>query len=225
MRNVHFRMPHITQRLLFTLIWLMLFLIGMNVVQASSGTVVKVDPYASYANVGEAFTTNVTIVDVQNLYGVDVTLYWNASVLQVVNVDLRLGVESHPDGVLHESPSSPYIFVVEDNVTQDQGMYRLAATSMAPAPSFNGTGNIVRITFNVTSPGNCSLHLETKLWDRPPQGQVSLPIAHTTIDGSFNVISEFSHVIILLLFMFVSFFAIVYSKKAFGRPRLRLFDS
>ncbi len=201
------------------LIWLIVFLIEMNVVQAFPETVVKVDPYASYANVGETCTINITIVDVQNLYGIDVTFYWNASVLQVVSVDLRLGVKSHPDGVLHESPSP--IFIMENNVTQDQGMYRLAATSVAPAPSFNGSGNIVRITFNVTNLGDSVLDLETQLWDRPPPDQGSSPIAHITIDGSLSVISEFLDGIILLLFLLVSFFAIAYSKKALGKPRFK----
>jgi len=184
------------------------FLIQVAVVQAAPETIVKVEPYPSYANVGETSAINLTVADVQNLYGVEVTLYWNASILQVVSVDLRLGVESHPDGVLHES-----IFIAENKVTQEQGKYRLAATSVAPAPSFNGTGNIVRVTFTVTSPGNCTLDLETELWDYPAPNQGSMPIEHTTIDGFFGVIPEFPKTIILPLFMFLTIFVVVLRKK------------
>jgi len=184
------------------------FLIQMAVVEATPETVVKVEPCASSANVGENFTINITVLDVQNLYGLEVNLYWNASILQLVNVDIRLGVESHPDGVLHES-----FF----NITQEgEGKYVLAATSISPAPSFNGGGNIVRFTFNVTNSGNSKLDLETQLYDYPPpdrEPRVSLPIEHTTIDGFFEIIPEFPNIIILLLFMVLTIFAITFSKK------------
>jgi len=192
-------------------ILLMLFLIQMAVVQAASETVVKVEPHSSSASVGETFTINITVLDVQNLYGLEVALYWNASVLRVVSIDLRLGVESHSDGVLHESPSA--IFVAENNVTQEQGKYRLAATSTAPAPSFNGSGNMVRITFNLTNSGSSKLDLETQLWDYPPPNQPSSPIEHVTIDGFFGVIPEFPNIIILFIFMVIAIFVIIFSKK------------
>jgi len=204
-------MRPIKPHLFLASILLMLLLIQVAVVQAAPETVVKVEPPSSYANIDETFTINLTVADVQNLYGIDVTLYWNSSILQVVSVDLRLGVESHPDGVLHESPSPPYI--QENNVIQEQGTYRLAATSMAPSPSFNGTGNIVRITFVVISPGNCTLDLETELWDYPPPNQGSMPIEHTTIDGFFGLISEFPNVLILPLFIILTTFAVVFCKK------------
>ena len=70
-------MRHIKPHLFFALILLMPFLIQLGVVQAAPETVVKVEPSSSYANVGETFTINITVVDVQNLYGVEVTLYWN----------------------------------------------------------------------------------------------------------------------------------------------------
>ena len=144
--------------------------------------------------------------------------------LQVLGVvDLRLGVESHPDGVLYESPSPLYI--QENNVIQEQGTYRLAATSMAPAPSFNGTGNIVRITFTVTSPGNCILDLEATLWDYPPPNQGSMPIEHTTIDGFYGVIPEFPNILILPLLMVLTIFVVVLGKKIAKKPGSRQSDS
>jgi hypothetical protein len=151
---------------------------------------------------------------------VEVTLYWNASILQVVNVDLRLGVESHPDGILYES-----IFIAENNTIQEQGTYRLAATSMAPAPSFNGAGNIVRITFVVTSPGDCNLDLETELWDCPPPNQVSMPIEHTTIDGFFVVLPEFPNILILPLLIIFTIFVVILHKKITRKPGSRQTDS
>jgi len=230
-------MRHIKPHLFLASILLMPFLIQVAAVKATPETVVKVEPYSNYATLGETFTINITVVDVQNLYGVDVTLYWNASILQAVSVDLRLGVESYPDGVLHESPSTPYIFIAENNVTQEQGKYRLAATSMAPAPSFNGAGNIVIINFTATDPGNCTIDLETELWDYPPPNQGSTPIEHTTIDG-LCVISESSKTtnlplfiiliifaVVLPLFIILTIFTVALRKKISRKRSSQLFDS
>ena len=213
-------MRHIKSHLFLVSILLMPFLIQVAFVKAAPETVVKVEPYSSYANLGETFTINITVADVQNLYGVDITLYWNSSILQVVSVDLRLGVESHPDGVLHES-----LYIVENKVTQEQGKYSLGAASIAPAPSFNGTGNIVRITFSATSTGNCKLDLETELWDCPPPNQGSMPIEHTTIDGFFELIPEFPSILILPFFIILTIFAAAFRKKISRKLGSRLFDS
>ncbi|NIP67076.1 hypothetical protein GWN63_06060, partial [Candidatus Bathyarchaeota archaeon] len=87
-------------------------------------TVVQIEPYVTTEEVAESFTINVTLSDVQNLYGVKVIIRWNSDILQVVNVDVRLGVESHSDGVLHED-----IFVVKNESRNDIGKYRLEAAS------------------------------------------------------------------------------------------------
>jgi len=221
MRHTSFTVLQIVA-LLSTLVFFMVFSVQRTTfVQASPGTVVKVEPSTSYSDIGETFTINITVADVQNLYGIEVILYWNASVLHAMSVDTRLGVESHPDGVLHEPPS---IFVAENNVTQKQGKYVLTATSVAPAPSFSGSGNIVRITFNVTSFADSELNLETKLYDYPPPDReppISLPIEHITIDGSFRIIPEFPNLSFLLLLMAISLCAIILLKRRQQRRRLK----
>ena len=54
-------------------------------------TAVEVEPHTSFAWVGETFNVNLTIINVQNLYGLEVTLSWNSSVLKLVHIDLRVG--------------------------------------------------------------------------------------------------------------------------------------
>lgn len=208
--------------LILVLILLIPFPIKVLSVHAAPETVVKVDPTMSFANVSEVFTINIVILDVQNLYGVEVTLYWNASIVEVANVDLRLGVESHPDGILHEP-----IYVAENSTIREQGKYCLAATSVYPAPSFNGSGNIVRITFNATSYGNSQLNLESELYDYPPpdrEPRISLPIEHTTIDGSFAVVPEYPVITILFLFM-TSTLLIAISSRFFRKLHRRQYNS
>ena len=180
-----FAIRSVRKILLWITCLLVLIITQITVARATPETTVKVEPYASTAQVGESFTINITLTDVQNLYGVEVNLYWNASILTMMGADIRLGVESHPDGVLHEP-----IFIAKNETIQELGKYLLAGTSTDPAAPFNGNGNIVRITFNVTNVGGCKLDLETELADWPPPDRdprISWPIEHITIDGFFDL--------------------------------------
>src|SRR3972149_5331729 len=143
----------------------------------TSGTTASVIPPSNVTRLGQVVTVFITLAGVQTLYGVDATLQGNTSALQVINVDLRLGVEIHSDGVLHgnnladENSVLPGdILVQENDASQELGQYRLAATSVAPAASFSGSGNIAMISFNVTSLGHSQLNLATELADYNPTG-------------------------------------------------------
>jgi len=169
-------------------LWIAFFLLftftESFVVNTTPEVTMMVEPYASFAHVGETFTVNVTIINVQNLYGVEVTLSWNASVLQIVRANVRLGVESYPNGVLHQP-----VFIAKNETNQAEGKYVLACMSESPAASFNGSGNIAIITFKVSSAGYSKLDLETKLADWPPperDPRISWPIAHNTVDAFFG---------------------------------------
>jgi len=189
MSNIKGKFLKIAVKVLFWILLLsMPFPFQTAMVEASNETVVKVEPHVSFARVGEQFTINITVVNVQNLYGVEVNLYWNASILEMVNADVRLGVEDHPDGVLYNPVS-----IVQNQTFQQQGKYVVAGLSAAEPPlppSFNGSGNIVRVTFNVTGVGRCELSLEAKLASNiiPPGSTTVAPITHTTINGFFGPI-------------------------------------
>ena len=177
---------HTVGKHLFCFTFLLMFIVTpITFTGATQGTTIKVNPYASTAQIGELIAVNITLTDVENLYGVEVSLHWDASILHVVSVDVRLGLESHSDGVLHEP-----VFVAKNETIQEEGKYFLAGTSTAPAPPFNGNGNIVRITFNVTNVGDSRLDLETKLSDWPPpdrEPRISWPIEHTINNGFFDM--------------------------------------
>jgi len=180
-----------------------------------SNTEVAINPVTTNAFLGETITINITISNVQNLYGLDVTLFWNPSALTIQNVNLRLGVESHLDGVLHEVPSGD-IFIQENTIDQENGEYRLVATSVAPATSFSGTGNIAVITFNITNTGNSELVLITELADYNPSG--SNLIDHTDVNGSVNsVIPEFPSIITISLMLILVTIGALLSKKLLGK--------
>ena len=189
---------------------------------ASPETVVKIEPNVSFVEANETFVINVTVSDVRNLWAVEVILRWNPSRLEAENIDLRVGVESCPDGVLHERPPQPplpSLYIVENNLDQEKGQYSLAATSIEPASSFNGSGNIVRITFHVLDGEDCQLDLETKLYDYPPPDRdprVSLAIDHIAVDGFVDIIPEFPSSIMLVFFVVFTVLIVILSKR-FGK--------
>ena len=179
----------------------------------AQGTVVEVLPSAISADVGQSFAINIAVVDVQNLYAVDVIVNWNSSVLQPVNVDVPLA-PADKDGVLYNS--SPANVFIQTNSTYPDS-YEISATSVGPAPSFNGTGNIVRITFNVTGSGDSSIDItESQLWDdaivREPH--ISMPIEHSAVGGQFSTtVAEIPNSVVLLAFAGLTASALVISKK------------
>ena len=192
--------------------------------QVSGKTVAKAEPSTNTSRVGETFTVSITIADVENLYGLDVSLRWNASVIEALGTDARLGVESHPGGVLHEISPNADIYLAQDNLTQAE--YNLVATSVNPAPPFSGNGTIVNITFKAISLGQSSLDLETELADYPQPGEPSNLIQHTDIGGSIAVVAsetpsetpDSGWLIpiaggLIVLFLVLAAFALVYFKR------------
>jgi len=170
--------------LFVSLLFMVLFLNHVIPVESAQQTSVQVEPSANFALVGKTFSINVTVSNVQNLYGLEATVYWNASILNLVTVDVRLG---RADGILYNSTAYP-LLKLQNETFQQQGKYVLAESSQAPAPSFNGSGNVVRLTFNVSRVGSCELSLEAKLASNIITDTGAAPIAHTTINGFFGPI-------------------------------------
>jgi hypothetical protein len=173
----------------------------------ASNTTVAVVPSSNITHIGAIVTVNITISNVQNLYGVDVTLDWNASALQILTATPQLGIESHPGGVLHGDA-----FIEEDNQTQAIGEYHLVATSQNPAIGFYGSGTIAVVSFNVTGIGHSTLSLSSQLADYNPSG--SSFIQHSEVNATVDsAIPEYPSLIILvLLILFASAVTIVYRK-------------
>lgn len=164
---------------LFLVLTLTFMLYSIKGTNAAVQTITKVDPYQTVAQRGQQFTVNITVVNVQNLFGLDVKLFWNQSILTLLNIDNMLGVQSNPGGVLYSPLSS-------SNTTKP-GEYSLIGYSIGQStPSFNGTGVMVRLTFNVTGVGSSELALQTTLTDKPPIGGVSQPISHLTQSGYYS---------------------------------------
>jgi len=190
----------------------LLVICTVNVAFAQS-TVVKAVASSSQPLIGDTLTVNITVSNVQNLFGVDVTLSWDKNVLSIINATSLLGVESYPEGVLHETVDDP-LMVVKDLVSQEAGQYTIAATSTGSASAFNGDGEIVTLTFNVTGTGATELSVTSKLSDKPAAGQTSNLIEHTdTADAVDAVVPEFSSIAIVGLLLVTATTTLILSKK------------
>jgi hypothetical protein len=206
--------------LMFVYALLVIYLI-QDVNAQSAGPVVSVVPAQSNVRVGETLTVNITISNVENLYGIDVTFNWNRSTLQLQSATFNLGVEYHSNGVLHEASGSP-IIVAEGNASQETGEYHIVATSQGTADSFNGSGTIATITFNVTGTEHSKLSLTSELADHPMPGETTSEfIAHNDVGGSVDsaAIPEFPKVAILMLLAVFVTAALLFSKKIFKKTR------
>jgi len=173
---------------ILTILIFISFAMQIITIKSASETEVRVEPFSSFADPDNNFTINIHLMNIQNLYGVEVRLLWNASLLRLIRANVTLGVQSYPQGILNEP-----VEVFYNKIDNDIGEYLLVATSTSPAEPFNGNGNIVTLTFIVTNQGSCILTLKTKLADWPPpdrQPRVSWPIPHTTIGGFFSSNSE-----------------------------------
>ncbi|MGF3572893.1 MAG: cohesin domain-containing protein [Candidatus Bathyarchaeia archaeon] len=98
--------------------------------------------------VGNEFEINVTIQEVENLYGFDIKFSWNPSILQCVSYKAKVPVESYPEGILHEP-----VVKAKEQINNTEGTYSVAYSSQSPAPPFNGSGVIFTLRFKVNGYG------------------------------------------------------------------------
>ncbi len=212
--------PHVTLKTAsLTLILVLLTVSSISTVYGASTTVRAVSS-SSQPKIGDTITVNITISNVQNLYGADVNLGWNPQVLKLISAQSMLGVESHPGGVLHETGTDA-IMVAEDTASQQAGEYTLTATSVGSAAAFSGSGTIATLTFNVTSAGSTDLTLTSELADHPASGETSNLINHTdSADSVTTVVPEFSSIAIIAVLITAATAALLLSKKRLATPKL-----
>jgi hypothetical protein len=132
---------------------------------ASSDPTLSMNPASlTLQTLGQTFIMNVTIQNVVDLYGLDIQLKWNPSIIHCVSHQTMIPVETYPGGVLH-SPIVP----VKDQVDESGSMsgsapgttYWLAVGSMAPASAFNGNGIIVTMTFKAIANGTTTINFNS----------------------------------------------------------------
>jgi hypothetical protein len=136
-------------KLLFILILPLLTSLLLVLPARASDTTVSVDPQWNYIDVGENFTVELRLENALNLYGWQVALSFNASVLNVVNVAYA------PDHIFNGHvvvEAGPII----DNV---EGYVLHCACLLGNSDSVSGSGGLDVITFTVVTHGESLLHV------------------------------------------------------------------
>jgi parallel beta-helix repeat protein len=144
----------------------------------ASITIVEVNPTSVHTRVGSSFEAKLQIENVSNLYGLDVNLTWNPDLLSLDTVNASIGVETYPEGVLHEQ-------VLTINFTSASN-YELVAFSLNPAPSFNGSGTIAELGFSALEVGVSDLLLDSMLANFNQSGP-SQEIPHLKINSTVDI--------------------------------------
>jgi len=99
--------------------------------------------------ISETFTISVVVSDVENLYGLDIKLKWDPTIIEYVSHVVMAPVESYEEGILHDP-----VLLVKDEVDPATGTYWVACASMSPAEPFDGNGDFFTMTFRLVSPLN-----------------------------------------------------------------------
>lgn len=139
--------------------------------RTSSPTTLLIDPQNVQGAVGQDFTVDIKVSDVAGLYGWELKVGWNATVLEVVSVT---------EGAFLRARGST--FFTYNNTWFPLGYVLVDCTLIGDTEGMNGSGVLASIQFHVKQAGNCDIRLyDTKLIDAD-----EMMIAHAANGGRFT---------------------------------------
>ena len=120
--------------------------VGVGVVPPGV-TAVYVSPYNTTVMLGQNFTITIMVANVEDLYGWDVKLHYNTSVIQCTEAFYP------PDHVFARQPFVGVIPIIDNTL----GYVQFGCSLMDEVPRFNGTGKLCTFAFNGASIGDSGL--------------------------------------------------------------------
>lgn len=145
-------------------------------------TIISIQPATQTIGLGETTTVDVQVQNVSNLFGVDLRLSFDPSIVQVVDSNpLVPDNQVEPGAFLDISGGKG--FVVENSADNTAGTIAYAATLLSPAEPVSGSGPLIRITFQGVAPGTSAVTLESALLSDSEAEQIPA----TRQDGSITV--------------------------------------
>jgi hypothetical protein len=90
----------------------------------------------------DPFLVNINVTDVEDLYSFEFKLAWNKTLLDLVAVNITSPEEWNTNYVVFRNETM-------QNYNGTHGRYWLNMSALAPAPSFNGSTILVKLTFDV----------------------------------------------------------------------------
>lgn len=156
---------HKRESIMKTLFSAVLVLFTLNASAATATLSVHVAPQV---NIGEIVTVEVLVTDVVDLYGIQLNLAYDPSILLATSI--TPGIFPTPD------------FIVEQDINPPDINY--AVTSLSPSPSSSGTGLVLSATFEAIAVGTSALQFENVILSDPN----AVPISVALIDGAVTVV-------------------------------------
>ncbi|UCD96176.1 MAG: hypothetical protein JSV35_06690 [Candidatus Bathyarchaeota archaeon] len=180
--------------------------------------VVHVDPQNIIGDPGDTFTIYVKIFNLSNnfhvtdeqweygeplgppgvrhnyslggLFGLDLKLQWDPTVLEYVEHTVTMPVETYPEGLLHAEPE---LVDVKDEVDAEAGTYLLSKSSQHPADAFNRPDNnstAFSMTFTVLKRGVSEISIANAdlaiARSYPEYADANADIPHWRVSGFFQ---------------------------------------
>jgi len=118
--------------------------------RAAQGTQVVIVPASVVVNPGEMFIVDVEVHDVVDLYGLDIRLVFDPTILEAQEIVAGAFL-----------PHT--VFEADRTVDNAAGEVRYVVALMPPSTALNGSGVLARVTFRARSPGSSELHLSVML--------------------------------------------------------------
>ena len=128
------------------LVWIIVLLVSFFAVTAAfaqtNPVVVRVHPELSQIALNQTASVAVEVVDVIEVYGIDITMTFDPAILEVVDADPNLeGVQLALGEFLDPG------FVIINQADNEAGVLRLAMAQLHPSTPKSGTGNLIVINF------------------------------------------------------------------------------
>jgi hypothetical protein len=146
----------------------------LSIVKGTSTTTVYVNPEINFGAPGQNFAIDIDISEVFDLYGWEVRLRWNSSLLNVTQVT---------EGSFLKTEGETF-FTYKLNNTE--GYIIIDCTLLGDVAGVNGNGTLVTVQFHIKTSGGSTLDLyRTILVSSTEQ-----PIEHIAANGYFSTITH-----------------------------------
>jgi len=165
------------RKVMIGILMTLLLLVLPKVYVEAATTIVTVQPSSETVwGIGESITLNITVEDVNDLYGWELRLYYDGDILNGTSV---------VEGSFLKTRGETYFqYTVDDNYNTTYGQLAAFNSLLGNISGASGSGVLLTITFKTIGLGSCILDLrDTKLGD-----STSTLITHDTIDGSIQVV-------------------------------------
>jgi hypothetical protein len=187
---------------ILALLWIVPF-VAASARGDPASTLVFVDPSSQTVDaVGESFIVNVSITGVSNLYGYELKLYYNSTIVNGTSVI---------EGSFLKDGGSTFWNVVNftDHYNSTEGVLYFFDLLTMNVSGVNGGGVLASVTFKSVGLGDCVVHLEGVKLSDPDSSEIS----HANLDGTVTIIPEFTPIVVFSALIIVSLFGVLIGKR------------